>query len=100
MPGSPSPTESLDAIKHVEWQIAQEKLSKLPWSVEAYKVERWDVKWRESDGPFYCGNVWANGCHIEGTIVWNIQTPTVIRHEAGHAILYKLKDPRYKEYEH
>ena len=100
LPGAPSPVYPYDATKHIEWRIAQEKLSRPPWEVDAFSVERWQVEWKESPGSFYCGEILTDGCYWKGVITWNVQISTVIRHEAGHAILHKLKDPRWEAYEH
>jgi len=51
-------------------------------------------------GSFYCNGVQANGCYGAGLIKWNVKTPQVIRHEAGHAILHKLREKYWYCYEH
>jgi hypothetical protein len=102
MPGSPDP--GYDELKAKEWQIAQDKLTQPPWNESrAYDVSPWHVNWREHEGTFDCGGVEANGCYKTqggGTVIWNTLTPTVIRHEAGHAILHKLGRKDWKCYEH
>jgi hypothetical protein len=58
-------------------------------------------KWVEVDGMFMCNGAKMDGCFsTSGTITYNIQAPRIIRHEAGHAILYKLRDKRWKCFEH
>ncbi len=71
----------------------------------AFDVMPDEFRWVEMPGAFKCGNALANGCFSHGgfgtaTISWNTQTITVIRHEAQHAILWKLKHPDAKCVEH
>ncbi len=54
------------------------------------------------DGVFRCGEVEANGCFSTGgpEIKWNTFTPTVLRHEFGHGILWASSDPNWACWQH
>jgi len=86
-----------------EWGTAQMKLINEGWDTE-FNVRRilpemFSIFPRM--GQFYCGDVLANGCFDPpSTIIYNFDTPQVIRHEALHAILYKLKHPGWVCPEH
>jgi hypothetical protein len=78
-----------------EWAIAQDILA-------AVGVTRVDMvvpelcTWIPHDGPIQFGDLWlTNGVFDPNdfTITWNIHTPGVIHHEAGHAILEFLDHP-------
>lgn len=73
-----------------EWAIAQRRLICLGYHAD--RVPPTSVGWESRDGSFFCGDIEANGCYIpeKRLIIWNTQTPNVIRHEAGHAILHRL----------
>lgn len=100
-PGSP---DSLVSLQHIrdEWRLAQEKLSAPEWVGDrAWEVGLQTVSFREKRGRFYCEGTYCNGCYYSsGTILYNGYVPEVIRHEAGHAILHRLGDRRWRCYEH
>lgn len=78
-----------------EWGIAQNLLDSVGVSRTGL-VPPEVCTWVPHDGPFKCGNrEGCNGCFTPVTFVvrWNIHTPRVIRHEAGHAILHFLDHP-------
>ena len=96
-----TPTGTASGVVDAEWAIGQATLA--PWVGErAYTVWPSMFRWVEQPGAFYCGDVWSNGCfhHESRRIEWNVLTPTVVRHEAMHAILWKLGDSRYQCVEH
>lgn len=87
-----------------EWRIAQE-LSAVRAGQAAFAVHPEHFVIKAIVGPFECGGVMANGCFTHGlfttpTIRWNTETPSVIRHEGQHAILWKLGHPDFKCVEH
>lgn len=89
----------------IEWGIAQLRLATVGLE-DAYDVHPGMFRWREHPGPFKCGIYLANGCYTignsaipSGLIRFNAETPTVVRHEAGHAILHKLGED-WRCYEH
>ena len=88
-------------VVNAEFAIAQVKVS-AEYNPRARLVSVDDFSWHDHDGPMMCGGVWANGCF--GTrpprIEFNSRTPSVIRHESGHAILWKIGDDRWKCFEH
>jgi hypothetical protein len=92
----------VDPTIHAEWIIAQSRLTCLgTHNVE--KVTPEQFSWEEIPGQFDCGfQSYKNGCYSPTLrlIQWNTQTPTVIRHEAGHAILHALGNPWWRCYEH
>jgi hypothetical protein len=68
-----------------------------------YNVKWSSFEWRTHDGAFWDCKTWiegewwpSNGCVVGDVIHWNIHTPGVIRHEAGHAILRKLGHPCHR----
>jgi hypothetical protein len=98
------PTKPLEDFIIREWGIAQMKLIEEGWADE-FQITRVlpeQFDFRPRAGTFPCGDAYeANGCFSPpNNIIYNLDTPTVIRHEAGHAILYKLGDDRWKCYEH
>jgi len=102
--GPAGPTEIPEWIR-VEWAIGECRVAALnPPPKRNPQANLLDgYRFIEEPGVFRCGNQpEANGCHSYGsrTIRYNVQTPTVIRHEAGHAILHALSDPRASEFEH
>ena len=101
--GSTSPSEIPDIVR-AEWAIGQE-LSREFVGDDAFSVHPEQFKWQSMPGPFDCSGVPANGCYSHGfgrssKIRWNSLTPTVIRHEAGHAILDKLNHPCARDFQH
>lgn len=92
-----TPTDLNPAIE-AEWALAQQAVSTMRGDTAAYGIWPTQFNWRESAGPFDCGGDLANGCFEANRrrITWNTQTPNVIRHEAGHAILWKLGDDRWR----
>ena len=90
---SPSP------IIEAEWAIGQLETVAVIGD-KAYEIWPHHFHWQEEPGPFMCGKILANGCYSSSKLIrWNIQTPTVIRHEAGHAILHKA-GVRWREWQH
>lgn len=88
-------------IIEAEFAIAQAKVAK-DYTIRAWAVSVGDFSWKKSYGPFMCGDELANGCFSTGgpTITWNTETPSVIRHECMHGILYVLGDKRWRCVEH
>jgi hypothetical protein len=77
-------------IIEAEFAIAQAKVAK-GYTIRAWGVSVGDFNWEKSYGPMLCGGELANGCFsTSGTITWNVYMPSVISHEGGHAILWKL----------
>ena len=84
-----------------EWRIAQDNLVSIAGQA-AYTVSITQFEVKVTDGIFSCGGAPANGCFssVRKRITWNTHTPTVIRHEAGHAILWRLGYACWRTYEH
>jgi hypothetical protein len=102
-PTGPNVVTDEEAIIKAEWKIAQAKIKKDFGLTKADLILPNLFTFKAIDGPFKCANVEdANGCYhgSHGLIEWNRQTPTVIRHEAGHAILHYLDHPEWRCYEH
>lgn len=96
-------SREIDPAVFPEWEIAQQILSSPPWSLpRSLDVRPDQFKWGAKETAFLCDGRESIGCYSPRfrLIQWNIQTPTVIRHEAGHAILHHLDDARYSCYEH
>jgi len=97
------PTEVPGWVR-TEWAIGQCRVSSLvpPPSGNPYAVDPDGYRFIEESGPFRCGDVQANGCYnpMARTIRYNVLTPAVMRHEAGHAILRALADSRALVFEH
>ena len=102
--GSPTATDPVPNIEHlelvkVEWKVAQDTLAKASDIRDrAYKVSWSEFGWIAHVGPWSCTlygkQYFCNGEFTpENIIHWNVLTPKVIRHEAGHAILKKLNHP-------
>jgi hypothetical protein len=92
-----------EAIIEAEWAIAQAKIKKDYCLEKVDLIKSYLFTFKAIDGPFKCGDKEdRNGCYHpnHGLIEWNRQTPTVIRHEAGHAILHYLDHPDWRCYEH
>lgn len=85
-----------------EWVIAQGKVATVYGRPEGRGIPPEQVRWEAIEGTLECGGVKANGCYDPGRreIRYNSLTPEVVRHEAGHAILHILGDPRWRGYEH
>lgn len=87
-----------------EWAIAQAKLESA--GVEGALVVPPEIcTWIAKDGKIASSSSptgWANGTFNPVTYVvrWNTETPGVIRHEAGHAILRFLDFECSSCYEH
>lgn len=88
-------------IVEAEFAIAQAKVAG-GYTIRALAISVGDFSWRKSYGAFDCGGQEANGCfHTRGRLIeWNVYTPSVIRHEAGHGILFVLGDDGWKCFEH
>lgn len=98
-------TTSPDAIPdHVraEWAIAQQRVEAHYDEPRARFIHPEQFGWRVKSDLFWCGDILANGCFStpSGTITYNRHVPEVIRHEAGHAILWKLNHPDWRCWEH
>ena len=84
-------------VVKAEWAIAQKAL--VPLGVtRSDLVKPIMFTWHFHDGPVTCGGVQANGCftHPSAVIRINTQTIHVVRHEAGHAILWFLDHPCFR----
>jgi hypothetical protein len=100
-----SPWErGIEPWMRIWWHDAQNELSQLPGikgDVFGVKIDGFMFVRREA--PFRCGPVEeAVGCFLPGisTIWWYAGTPGVIKHEAQHAILWKLGDKRWSCFGH
>jgi hypothetical protein len=99
-PASPGP-HPIDPNIPREFRLAQTTVATEYDQPCAREVEWHQFVWVPVDGAFQCGGEEANGCFTPPrTIRYNFHTPTVLRHEAGHAILYRIGDPRWQCYEH
>jgi hypothetical protein len=95
-----APTDLPPAYEEVirsEWSIAQKALAELSVNSIGLAVPEL-CTWIPYDGPIETSASWtgfANGVFDpHGFVIqWNTRTPTVIRHEAGHAILQFLDHP-------
>lgn len=95
--------ESIPKVVYDEWAIAQARLVPYVGDEFAYDVWPASFNWKEYPGPFECDGIeGSNGCFrwLRREIAWNILEPKVIRHEAQHAILWKLGDERWRCVEH
>lgn len=99
-----SPTEPapISDIVRAEWAIAQEKIGGLASTIGPERFA-----WVEHAGMFPCGTggPMRQGCfHPDAPsgprIEWDTTAPSVLRHEAGHSILWALGDPSFDCYEH
>ena len=89
-PTSPSDLPSAYAeVIRSEWSVAQRLLADQDVRSD---LEPKHCTWIPHDGPLPYKGGYANGLFTpSGRIVrWNVLTPTVLRHEAGHAILYSV----------
>ena len=86
-PTAPSalPTAYEEVIQS-EWIIAQRLLLDVGVT-RSVLVKPTQCTWIPHDGPLPYKGGYANGLFTPYTVRWNVRTPTVIRHEAGHAIL-------------
>ena len=84
-----------------EWLIAQVNVFPLV-GLEAYTIHPRDFRWQQEDALFDCGGILTNGCFWASRelIAWNTNVPTVIRQEAEHAILWKLKHDEWIAFPH
>lgn len=90
MPTAPSELPSAhEEVIQSEWAIAQRLLSDVGVT-RSDLVTPDQCTWIPHDGPLPYNGGYANGLFTPYTVRWNVRTPTVLRHEAGHAILYKL----------
>lgn len=95
------PNEPVEPWMRTEWNLAQVNLGRLG-VVGADRIHPEEFRWQAMQGPFTCGKTkLANGCYSPKShrIQYNVQTPRVVRHEAGHAILHRL-DLEWRCYEH
>src|SRR5574341_890612 len=100
-----SPTEIpgvVSGLVRSEWAIAQEKIGGI-----AHTIGPERFGWVEHSGAFACPGsaILKQGCfHPDAPsgprIEWDMTAPTIIRHEAGHAIEWALGDPGWDCYEH
>ncbi len=92
-----------DGVIRAEWHIAQHILTDIVGD-KAFTVFPDHFRWQEETEMFACGKDYpaVHGCYAyeQKLITWNINAPTVIRHEAQHAILHKLKDSRWRTFPH
>lgn len=96
-----TPTGDLPAWVHDEWAVGQESVEALI-GPEAHTIHPEMFQWEAVDGVFDCGGKRANGCFSPSRrlVRYNTETPSVVRHEAGHAILWKLGRECWRDYEH
>lgn len=97
-----SPKDIPDWIRD-EWAIGQERVALAMGDIPAiYDILLEMFYLEEMPGVFKCNGVWANGCYSSGKhrIRYNKDTPSVIRHEAGHAILHRLQMVCWHNFEH
>lgn len=90
---------ALPPVVAQEWAIGQ--AAAVPYvGDDAYTVWPSMFNWAEVNGPLPSSTdtVIVNGEFdpLRRLITWNTRTPTVIRHEAGHAILWKLGHPDWR----
>lgn len=87
-----------------EWSAAQYELDQLDPRVpgDPYKVTPYDFDWIYFDGPFWIQNHDGSRQEVSGAtfflsneIMICCGRKETVRHEAWHAILSKLGDPRY-----
>jgi hypothetical protein len=97
------PKIDLDPVIISEWGAAQVILIEQNWQ-DYFQIDRVKPQmfnFTEHAEPFHCNGQLANGCFSPPwDITYNKQTPQVIRHEAGHAILYRVRDYRWRCFEH
>lgn len=97
--GLPSGWETI--VKY-EWGFAQSVLVCIGYR-EAVDVSPESFRWEVLSSQFYCGNEYTSGCFSpdEELIRFYEKHSFVIKHEAGHAIVWKLnKRPLWKCYGH
>lgn len=84
-----------------EWLIGQENVHPLVGD-RAYEIFAHNFRWKQKDALFNCDGVLTNGCFWSSRdlIAWNTNTPTVVRIEAEHAILWKLGHPEWITFPH
>ena len=84
----PLPPEIIAA----EYRRAQEKIATVYGRPAAWAVPQDRFTWTPMSGPFECAGVLSNGCfQTRGHVIaYNVNTPGVISHEAGHGILHVL----------
>lgn len=85
-----------------EWQLAQAELAP-QFGDRVMHIHPMFFNWRRATGPFIdCGGVKAYGCFYpeRRLIEWHNDYPQVIRHEAAHAILWRLGCPEWSTYGH
>jgi len=93
-----------ETIIRAEWKVAQDRLAVL--GVErSSKVPPDICKFEAREGRITTDVTaagWTNGLFYPSSfrIVWNVETPGVLRHEAGHAILLFLDYDCWDCYEH
>lgn len=97
---TPTRNSSITEEIRMYWAQGQEALE--PYvGQRAYLVHPDQFTFEQHPGPFKCGDIEdVYGCfHPWGQRIewWDIR---VIRHEAQHAILWRLSDSRYKCVEH
>ena len=89
-------------IIRTEWAITQRTLSCLGYT-KAASIPPERFTWRVRSKLIQCGGQLASGCYSQGDKLiqfWE-SAPTVIHHEAGHAILDVLPvGPKWRCYEH
>jgi len=94
--------KTLDPIIVAEWKSGQEELVEAGWPKHRVQIFVPQLfKFKKFDDTFECGPVVANGCfQPPKTIMYNAQTPHAIRHEAGHAILYRMGVWCWRDWKH
>ena len=101
-PLSPTEPAPISDVVRAEWAIAQAKIGGL-----AHTIGPERFGWVEHVGMFPCpGTVGLKqGCFGPDApggprVEWDTTAPSILRHEAGHSILWALVDPRWDCYEH
>jgi len=85
-------------VVNEEWAIGQSQLAPV-YGQRVYDVWPSMFNWEQMPNIFMCGDVRAVGCFspLHRKIQWF--DAHAIRHEAGHAILWKLGED-WRDYEH
>lgn len=96
-------TRSGDVSEEIrtEWGIGQGRAFQVAGDV-VYGVHPEMFRIEAMPGPFMCGDELAQGCYSSSSrrIRYNRETPSAVRHEAGHAILHVLGWDCWRRFEH
>ena len=99
------PTSPSDPVVYEYFSVGQQRVIDSGWVPEwkALSVTVEDFKWiSREERYFMCGDVLSEGCFSTRPprIEYPAMIPRAIIHESGHAILWKLKHPDWKKWEH